>query len=107
MDLLSVRIGLGDGENEIENKMTLVTFAVIGDGNGRVVAENGDSIRERIPINIGETGADEGDCGFDGIGGDGDVDGLGRGDGIGDCGEDGEFHRGQNAAGSGGSQNIF
>lgn len=62
MGLFSVRIGLGaDGENEIENKMAFVTFAIVGDGNGRVVAEDCHPIGERIPINIGETGADEGD----------------------------------------------
>lgn len=105
--LIGVRIGLGDGENQIENEMTLVAVAVVGNGDGRIVAENRHSVGEFVPIDVVETGANKGDGFLDGIGGDGDADGLDHRDGIGDGGEDGGFHRGQNAAGSGRSQNIF
>ena len=33
MDLLSVRIGLSDGENQMENETTFVAVAVVSDGD--------------------------------------------------------------------------
>lgn len=62
MGLFSVRIGLSDGENQIENEMPLVAVAVIGDGNGRIVTEDRDSIGEWVEVNVNEMGADKSDC---------------------------------------------
>ena len=47
----------GDGKNQIENKMALVTVTVGRNGNGQVVSENCHSVGESVPINIVETGA--------------------------------------------------
>ena len=92
MDLFGVRIGLGDGENQIENKVGFVTVAVVGNGDGRIVAENGDAVRKWIEVNIVEMGANECDGGVNVSGWDGDADGPCRRDAVGDCCKDGEFH---------------
>lgn len=63
--LFGVGIGLGDGENQIENKMGFVAVVVVSNGDCRIVTENRHSVGEFVPINVIETGADEGDGGFD------------------------------------------
>ena len=63
--LFSVRVGLIDGENQIENKMGFVTVVVVGNGDGRIVAENRHSVGEFVPINVVETGLNEATSGFD------------------------------------------
>ncbi len=90
MGLFSVRIGLRDGENEIENKMTFIAVAVRVGPNGRIVAEYGNSVGERVEVDVNETGTEKSDCCVNV--GDGDGDDSGRGDAIGDCGEQGELH---------------
>lgn len=58
-------------EHKVENPKAFVFVAF----DSLVVTKNCDSIGESVVINVDETGAEEGDCGFDGIDGDGDIDG--------------------------------
>ena len=58
-------------ENEIQNPKAFVFVAL----NALIVSKYGDAVGKRVPINVNETGAKEGDCGFNGIDGDGDIDG--------------------------------
>lgn len=89
MGLIGKTSGSGS-EYQIENPkaFVLVTF------DSLVVAEYGDSVGESVVVNVNETGTKEGDCGFDGIGGDCDVNGQSGCDAVGDCGEQGELHGG-------------
>lgn len=92
MGLFGVWIGLGDGENEIENEMRFIAFTVIGDGNGRIVAENGDAVGEMVIVNVVVVKENPSDDVLDFIDGNCDADGLGRRDAIGDGGLDFEVH---------------
>ena len=88
MGLFSVWIGLSDGENEMKNEMPFVAFAVIGDGNGRVVSEDGDAVGEMVAINVIVVDENPSDDVLDFIDGNCDADGLGRRDAVGDGGLD-------------------
>lgn len=92
MGLFGVRIGLSGGENEVKNEVAFVAFAIVGDGNGRVVSENGDSIGEMVVVDVVVIQENPSDDVLNLIDGNRDADGLGRRDAIGDGGEDGEFH---------------
>lgn len=85
MGLFVERVGLDGGENQIENKVSLITVSIGRNGDGRIVAEDRHSVGERVKVDVDEAMTDEVDGFIDGGGGDGDVDGLGRCDAVGDC----------------------
>lgn len=89
MGLFGVRIGLGGGENEVDDEMRFVSFSVIGDGNGRIITEDGDSIGEMVVVNVVVVEKNPANRVLDLIGGNCDGDGLGRRDALVDCGEQG------------------
>ena len=71
MDLLGERIGLSDGENQIENPKTLVFVAF----DSLIVTEYCDAVGESVVVNVDETGAEKSDCCVNVGNGDGDGDG--------------------------------
>lgn len=70
MGLIS-KTGRSRSENQIQNPKAFILIAF----DALVIAKNCHSVGERVPINVHESGAKEGDCGVDGIDGDGDIDG--------------------------------
>jgi hypothetical protein len=89
MGLVVERIGgQRSGTHKIENKSAFVAVAVGVSPDGRIVAENGDAVREWVEVNVGKTwaGLKVFDASFNVGNFDGDF--ASRGNGIGDCGQD-------------------
>lgn len=98
MGLFSVRIGLGNGENEMKNEVAFVSFTVVGDGNGRIVAEDCDAIRKVVVIDVVVVKENPSDDVLNLIDGNCDADGASSGDAIGDGGLDFGIHGGHHGA---------
>ena len=58
MDLRE-RIGLTGKD---ENKTTFVAVTGFGNGNAGIITEDNYSVGVQIPVNVNETGTEEGDC---------------------------------------------
>ncbi len=71
MDLLGERIGLSDGENQMENPKALIFVAF----DALVVAEYCDAVGESVVVNVNEMGTEKSDCCVNVGDGDGDGDG--------------------------------
>lgn len=96
MGLFVEWIGRGDGENEMENEMSLISVAVGRNGNGRVVAEYRDAVGERVEVDVPIVRHYPCNDTF-GVGGC-NGDGLGRCDAVGNGIQQGEFHYGEQSA---------
>lgn len=65
MGLFSVRIGRGDGENEVDDEMPFVAVAIRRNGHGGVIAKNCDAVEMRVPVDVIEGALDPADGIFD------------------------------------------
>lgn len=79
----------------MKNEMRFIAFAIVGDGNGRIIAEDGYAVGEVVIVNVVVVEKNPANRVLNLIGGNCDGDGLGRRDALVDCGEDGEFHGGR------------
>ena len=71
-------------ENQIQNPKASLFVAL----DALVITEYGDVRGERVPINVNESGTEEGYCSVNVDVWDVDVDGERSGDAIGDCGDE-------------------
>ena len=68
--------GQGNGTHKVQDEVSFVSVSVGVSPNGRIVAENGDAVREWVEVNVNESGTNEPNCSVNV--GDGDGDGLRR-----------------------------